>query len=221
MKCIVCGRDYVNVGVHAKRRHGLTADEYRVEFGLLMTAPLVDKALSEHLSRMAKIGMKADPSRKEMLAERCRTNAAAALGKKIDSRFTTASKQRIAESNARRNDAYLERVSSVVNATIRSGGTSIDVRRMHGVSHAVVKKLHARGVVQYSVNDARKESSKRAAETQMAKSIAALKMHYDAAENASDLCRLSGVGLTTYRRLVGRGLFQKKHRNSRSGVGRN
>lgn len=34
MRCHICGRLYRHVGVHAVQAHGLTADEYREEFGL-------------------------------------------------------------------------------------------------------------------------------------------------------------------------------------------
>ncbi len=52
--CHLCGRDWLNLGTHAWLTHGLTADEYRVEFGLnrvqALTAPSVSRRLAE-LSR--------------------------------------------------------------------------------------------------------------------------------------------------------------------------
>ena len=54
MKCEICGRDYVALGVHIKVKHKVEPDDYRDEFGILRTTPLVDADLSEHLSKAAK-----------------------------------------------------------------------------------------------------------------------------------------------------------------------
>ncbi|NEA99323.1 MucR family transcriptional regulator [Streptomyces sp. SID13726] len=47
--CHVCGRDFRSLGAHV-RVHGLTAAEYREEFGLLRTRPLSARSLSQERS---------------------------------------------------------------------------------------------------------------------------------------------------------------------------
>ncbi len=34
MKCIICGKDFVQVGSHIVQKHGMTARQYREEFNL-------------------------------------------------------------------------------------------------------------------------------------------------------------------------------------------
>ncbi len=81
MKCRICGREYIALGVHVRRRHQIDPDDYRDEFGILRTAPLVDDELSEIISVSAKDRMKDDDYKAEMI-EKCKKNGAARKGKK-------------------------------------------------------------------------------------------------------------------------------------------
>lgn len=216
MKCLVCGREYVNLGVHTKHKHGLTADEYKMEFGLLMTQPLVDPDLSEHLSRMAKIGMVADPSRKAKFAQQCRENADQNRGGKLESRFNEASRQSIARSNVRRNEKYIESITPAIAAIVGKEKTGLAVQRTLGVSHQVFKRVADK--VGYSKQAAREEATRRYKETAAVNTrarIDALMRHYDVARTASEMCRLAGVGTTTYKRFVKAGLMPRKVRVTR------
>ena len=212
MKCLICGGEYVNLGVHAKHKHGLLADEYRLEFGLLMTQPLVDAELSEHLSRMARIGIAASPGRKADLARRCRENAALALGGKLDSRFTEASRAAIAKSNVRRNDDYIRKIAPGVKMILATQKTKLDVTRLLGVGAGAIGRAVGVGD---SNADALAERSRRAAEAhhrQQQGRIAVLLAHYESSRSAAEACRRAGIGKTTYKRWVAAGLVPRKRR---------
>lgn len=52
--CHLCGRDWLNLGTHAWLTHGLTADEYRSEFGLNRVQALTASSLSRRLAELSR-----------------------------------------------------------------------------------------------------------------------------------------------------------------------
>ena len=81
MKCNICGREYIALGVHVRHKHQTDPDDYRDEFGILRTTPLVDEELSEIIRALAKNRMKDEDYKSEM-TEKCKKNGASRKGKK-------------------------------------------------------------------------------------------------------------------------------------------
>ncbi len=140
MKCLVCGLSYINVGVHAKHKHGLTADEYRFEFGLKMSTPLVDNELSERLSKSMIARLKDDAYLKEQ-QHKCKENASKNIGRKWKNDLTHDARTALVESHKRRNDAYLESKRKEVEAIYQEKRTLIDIRKQIGMSPIAAKKI--------------------------------------------------------------------------------
>lgn len=204
MKCEVCGRDYVALGVHVKHKHGITAREYKVQFGMLMTQPLVDSDLSEHLSRAA-IRRMTDPEEHAICAELCRMNAATMKGKKLDCEFGPAARARIASSNSSRNDAYLRTMAPKVSKLIDAGGAINDVKGCFGMGGAAVRRMIEMGLVSCQPEHSKAVQAKRFKATQAKKDAAlALRIqpHVKAAMHRDDLLKRSGINQKTYYRLV-------------------
>lgn len=85
--CHLCGRDWLNVGIHAWKTHGLTADEYRAEFGLNRTTPLTARSVSMRLRELGRMnhGSLVSGSR-DYMAE---LNRKAQLVRQVDVRLET------------------------------------------------------------------------------------------------------------------------------------
>lgn len=49
MICHICGRAYQRIGSHAREWHGMTIDEYKVQFGLCASARTTEAGYSEHM----------------------------------------------------------------------------------------------------------------------------------------------------------------------------
>lgn len=142
MKCLVCGKNYIAVGVHAKHKHGLTANEYRREFGLKLSQPLVDTDLSEHLSRMQRNLLRVDPERKSRCVERCLENAAKCIGTSTPRPdLPTISRSCIAGSNTRRKLAYYEEKKDEVARAYLIHGSVHHARASIGMSGTTMKAI--------------------------------------------------------------------------------
>ena len=51
LTCLLCGRNYGNLGIHISQGHGVTIDEYRQQFGIPWTYGLAGKTFREKLSK--------------------------------------------------------------------------------------------------------------------------------------------------------------------------
>ena len=80
MKCLLCNKNYINLGVHLRHKHQVDPNDYKEEFGILKTTPLVDKELSEHMSKKAKLRLLDDDYREE-ITQRCLKIAKNNIGK--------------------------------------------------------------------------------------------------------------------------------------------
>jgi hypothetical protein len=160
MKCLVCGAEYINVGVHAKRKHGLTADEYRLEFELLLTQPLIDEELSAHL-RKAALRRLDDPEYKDVVSARMAAIATASKGTNKSTVVTKARTEAHAARNTRQNTEYLKSRAAEVQAVIDQGNTILDVRRQLGMGADAVKRMMSLGLVTYSYEEGAKIAAAR------------------------------------------------------------
>lgn len=139
MKCELCGREYINLGVHLRHKHSVDPNEYREEFGMLRTAPLVDKELSAHISALAKNRMK-DEEYLEQKRALCRKNAAAKKkGQKVQ--MSRKAKELLAKRNTEANARYLEQRAPAVLAMLRDKKTVRDVSKALRMRQSTVKKI--------------------------------------------------------------------------------
>jgi hypothetical protein len=148
MKCELCGRQYIALGVHLRHRHAVDPDDYREEFGILRTTPLVDEDLSAQLSAGAKRRLQDDEYKAEVQA-RCRDNADANKGKPAPG-MTRAGKAALAKRNAEANAEYLRQQAPKVAKVLREKKTMLDVRRDLGMGREAAKKIVAMGEAAYS-----------------------------------------------------------------------
>lgn len=215
MKCEICGREYVSIGVHLRHKHKVDPDAYREEFGILRTTPLVDKELSVHLSGKAKQRLQDDDYRAET-AEQCRANAAANKGRPAAG-MTRAGKAALAKRNTASNATYLQAQAPAVAGVLREKKTLLDVRKALGTGPTAAKKIAVAQNVGYTAQAAKAERAKRAAATIRAKAMARIAkilplLH--TTKSAAEMCRLGGISVKTYKNWLRAGLIPR-HPNGR------
>ena len=104
MKCNICGREYVALGVHIRLKHQIDPDDYRDEYGILRTTPLVDPDLSDAIRKSANARLLDEDYRQECV-EACKANGAAMRGKPGFG-MTKQGKEALANRNAARDKVY-------------------------------------------------------------------------------------------------------------------
>ena len=215
MKCEICGKQYIALGVHLRHKHKIDPDDYRQEFGLLMATPLADDWLCERI-RESQISRLKDPEYKSEVTERCLSNAKANIGKP-GAGMTRAGKESIAASDKVRNEAYLAKQSDVVAKVLMEKGTMLDVRKVTGSGPTAAKKMAAIAGVKYTKESAKIVRDKRAAATIRAKALARVAKvmpHFHNTRSAAEMCRLSGISIKTYKNWLAAGLIAR-HSNQK------
>ncbi len=215
MKCELCGRQYIALGVHLRHKHGVDPKEYRDEFGILWTTPLVDDELSAQLSALATRRAQ-EPEYRLELQDRCRENAAAKKGRAAAG-MSKAGKDALAVRNRNANDAYLHAKAPQVARELREKKTMLDVRKAFGTSPSAAKKMLRIDGGAYNAAAAKAERDKRAAATIRAKALARVAqiIHLlDTTKSAAEMCRLAGISIKTYKNWLSAGLI-RRHPNGR------
>lgn len=215
MKCELCGRQYIALGVHLRHKHHIDPDDYREEFGILRTTPLVDDDLSAHLSACANLRLQNDEYKAEAQA-RCRENAISNKGKPSPN-MTRAGRAALAQRNSDANAKYIKQHAPNVAAVLVDKKTLLDVRKATGTSPTAAKKMAEAAGVQYSAQVAKEERDKRAAATIRAKAmerVAKVMPYFDTTSSAAEMCRLAGISIKTYKNWLRSGLIQR-HPNGR------
>jgi hypothetical protein len=210
MKCELCGREYIALGVHIRRKHHIDPDDYREEFGILRTTPLVDQDLSEHLSASAKRRMSDDDYKAEVQA-RCLNNAANNRGRP-SAGMSRAGRQALARRNSEANEAYLRSCAPEIARVLSEKKTLVDVRKALGTSSTAAKKMALLAGLEYSAEAGRSEQKRRAAATHRAKAmqrVAKVMAYFDKSKSAAEMCRLGGISIKTYKNWVRAGLIQR------------
>jgi hypothetical protein len=69
IKCLVCGACFKNLGTHLKV-HGMTADEYRIRFGIPFVCALASPDVVQYASRLQQERAAQDPAYVERRAQR-------------------------------------------------------------------------------------------------------------------------------------------------------
>lgn len=217
MRCEICGKQFVALGVHLRHKHKISPAEYKEEYGMLLATPLVDDWLSERLKSSQQNRLK-DPDYKNELTERCLANSRKNVGKPGPG-MTQAGKESIAKKNTDQNERYLAKQTAIVVDVLRKKGTLHDVRKSIGTSSPAAKKIAKLAGVAYTRESAKIERDKRAAATIRAKALARVAKvmpHFETTKSAAEMCRLGGISIKTYKNWLKAGLIAR-HPNGRGG----
>ena len=209
MICLICGKNYIALGVHVRHKHHVAPEDYREEFGLLKTAALADDSLRNQL-RVGQLRAMQDPEYLAVAQTQCIANAASNSSRM--SEMSPAGKELLATRNTQRNSAYLLGKAQAVSGILETQQTKLAVRRSLGMGTAAVNKLIALGEAPYS---------KEAAKTRRAENVAATvaKRRSDkveayirllpTAKTATEICRTLGITKTTHRRWLNAGVIPR------------
>lgn len=216
MECKLCGRHYINLGVHLRHKHAVDPDDYKEQFGIMKTTALVDAELSEHMRASQKRRMK-DPEYLAEVQELCRGNAKANKANR-PGEMSRAAKEALARRNKEANEAYLrKRAPEVAKMMREKGATIVDVRRELGISSGACQKILMMEGIDYSATYANTEAAKRAAATVMAKTMTRVEKVLpllQTTKSVAEMLRKSGITKSTYQRWLDRGLIPR-HPNGR------
>ena len=199
MKCLLCGKEYIALGVHLRHKHHIDPDDYRDEFGILRVTPLVDDDLSAQLSAGAKRRLQDDDYKAEV-TERCLLNAKQNIGS-AGTVMSKTGRKLVAERNIAANARYIEAQLPKIKAALDTG-TVLDLRRTTGIGNDTVKRLLEKRllVVDKARNVAiRKERAAAAQRTKALARVAKAMQHFDTTKSAAEMCRLSGISYKTYK----------------------
>ena len=215
MKCMICGRHFVALGVHLRRKHAVSPDDYRDEFGMLRTAPLVDEELSAQL-RSSALGRLKDAEYLDEVQRRCRENAQRNTGKPHPG-MSKAGRENLSERNADANKAYLLAKSGEAGAHLKSSVVMLDAMRATGSARNTVMKAASIAGVAYDANKAKEERARRIAASlrnKAAARVALVMPYWETTRSAVEMCRLAGISIKTYKNWLAAGLIQR-HPNGR------
>ena len=215
MKCNICGRNYIALGVHLRHKHKIAPADYKEQYGMLLATPLVDEWLSERMKTSQHQRLE-DPEYKAELFDRCRVNAKANIGGG-STRMTRAGKDSVSSSNKKRNQKYLLEQSVVVAKVLLEKGTMLDVLKATGSSPTAAKKMAEIAGIPYSKESAKAVRDKRVAATNRAKAllqVAKVIPYLNTTKSAAEMCRLAQISRKTYRNWLTAGLIAR-HPNGR------
>ena len=153
MECLLCGKNYINLGVHLRHKHHADPADYKEQFGMMKTTPLVDVELSEHISKSAKRRL-LDPDWLAETTARCKENAAKNIGKP-PAEYSQAGRDKVADRNRKTHAQRLDKLAPVVAEILRTKKTILDVRRDIGMGSNAVMKIVKMGKAVYSKDVAR------------------------------------------------------------------
>ena len=143
MICLICGKSYVSVGVHIRHKHGISPEEYREEFGLLKTTPLVDEGLSAHLSQDKKRYFALNPDIKEVAAARLK----AVESRNMAGSMSKAGREKLSGRNSSRNREYLDQKKATVSELLNAGHSLHQVQKVTNVAPATIRGMVKAGLI--------------------------------------------------------------------------
>ena len=147
MECLLCGKNYINLGVHLRHKHHADPADYKEQFGLMKTMPLVDADLSEHISKSAKRRL-LDPDYRREVTERCLVNAKNNIGVP-PGEMSNAGRNKLSKRNAETHAERLAELAPVVASILEEKKTILDVRRGIGMGRNAVLKIVKSGKANY------------------------------------------------------------------------
>jgi hypothetical protein len=210
MKCEICGKQYIALGVHIRHKHGVDPDDYRDTYGLMRTAPLVDKDLSDQIRASAKRRLQDDEYKAEV-QNRCRKNAEANKGKP-GPRMSQAAKAKLAKRNSENNEKYIREKSSLVANVLMEKKTMRDVRLALGVGPNAAQKMASIENVGWTKDLAKMERKRRALAAMRKKTLQLVEKttpYLYTTKSVPEMCSLAGISTKTYRKWLKAGLMQR------------
>lgn len=159
MKCMICDKEYIALGVHIKSKHKIDLNDYKEEFGIMKTTPLVDEDLSKYLSKVAKDRFM-DEDYKEEIAQRMKSDAF--TKNKQCPEMSKKGKENLSLRNKERGDRYINSIAKDVKNVLEEFGTMLDVKRKLGTGRETVIKLVSMGKVNYDLDRAKEIRKDRA-----------------------------------------------------------
>ena len=148
MKCLLCDKDYINLGVHLRHKHHVDPADYKEQFGMMKTTPLVDESLSHRLSKSMKQRL-LDPDWLAETTARCKENAANGVGIS-PAEYSQAGRDKVADRNRKNHADRLNRLAPVVAKILKEKKTLADVKREIGMGGHAIWKIIKMGKAVYS-----------------------------------------------------------------------
>ncbi len=146
LKCAICGGEFWALGVHVKHKHGICAKDYKTEYGLLLTQPLVHQEISESLRDSMQRRL-TDPEYKAEVTERCQENAKSNKGKRVESSPSPAAAELLALRNKARNEKYLGSMADKVQEALDRTGFISHAARELQMGPQTIRAMAQRGLV--------------------------------------------------------------------------
>lgn len=206
MRCNLCGKEYAALGVHLHRKHKVDLNDYREEYGMLRTAPLVDPWLSERM-RDSQVARLKDPEYTAELVARCVENSVRKLGANTPG-FVMSSegKARLVRRNAARNAARLSTITPLVHdAWANNACTLLDVRASTKTGPLVAKRILGSSYDKGAAIEERQRRGTAALNEKRQQHVAQVLSAIDPSWSGAELCRRAGISHTTYKRWVAAG----------------
>ena len=139
MKCLLCDKVYINLGVHLRHKHHVDPADYKEQFGMMKTTPLVDEWLSHRISKSIKQRL-LDPAWLAETTARCKENAANRIGMSA-AEYSQAGRDKVADRNRKNHADRLDRLAPVVAKILREKKTLADVTREIGMGGNAIWKI--------------------------------------------------------------------------------
>ncbi len=146
LECEICGKHYWALGVHVKHKHGISAKDYKAEYGHLLSRPLVHSEISEALRDSAKRRL-VDQDYKRELVDLCKKNAEAGKSKPGRDSLSDAGRELLRLRNTARNEEYLQSIAARVQASLDKTGFLSRTARELGMAFSTVSGMAKRGLV--------------------------------------------------------------------------
>lgn len=129
-----------------KHKHGICAKDYKAEFGMLLTSPLVHEEISQAIRESAKRRLD-DPDYMAEVVERCKENSKANKGMRLESMRSEAAIELLVKRNKERNDKYLLSMAEKVQEALNRTGFMSHVARELNMGVETIRGMAKRGLV--------------------------------------------------------------------------
>jgi hypothetical protein len=143
MICLICGKNYINLGVHVNKKH-MDCKEYKYMFNIPLTTPLAEKELCDSLS-VGALKRLESTEYLDSLKKRCVENSKIAPRGKV--KLPASSKKHLIEMNRKTGECYRKKMIPIIKNDYMEGMTPIAIQRKHGVSPCTLKDWQTLGLL--------------------------------------------------------------------------
>ena len=145
MRCNECGKHFVLLANHVRKKHDMTPDDYRRKHNIPLTEALADGNLREHLSNKAKLRLQTDDGIAHLRRILASCDRQKQTGKKRN--LPDVSIQHCHRKNAQRSRCVREKVLPLVLTDWLHGMSSRDISLKHLVSLPTLRKWAREGLL--------------------------------------------------------------------------